>query len=143
MHKTLLSSTSVSLIKGDNILLSRRKDTGWMDGFLCIPGGHIELGETPRQAALRELKEELDIDLNIDDLEFVCVATRNSSTNIYIDYEFMIRGKEYNYKNNEPECCSELTWVDLNNLPEDVVPDFRDIINRAIVGKEKYLEIGF
>lgn len=33
-------------------------------------GGHIEDGETPEQALIRELKEELNIDLSPDDFTF-------------------------------------------------------------------------
>jgi 8-oxo-dGTP diphosphatase len=37
--------------------------------FFLAPGGKIEKGETPKQALVRELKEEVDIDVFEDDLE--------------------------------------------------------------------------
>jgi 8-oxo-dGTP diphosphatase len=33
-------------------------------GIWDIPGGHLETGETPEQCIVREMKEEMDIDLN-------------------------------------------------------------------------------
>jgi nucleoside triphosphatase len=39
-------------------------------GQYCIPGGHIEVGETIEQAVVREVKEETGLD--VYDLEFVC-----------------------------------------------------------------------
>ena len=33
-----------------------------------IPGGYVEVGETPRQTCLRELKEELGIDVTVGEL---------------------------------------------------------------------------
>jgi 8-oxo-dGTP diphosphatase len=143
MSLSVLSSVNVSLLKGDKILLSRRANTGWMDSSLCIPGGHVEVGETPRQAAIRELKEELGADVDVVDLEFVCVAARNTKPNQYVAYEFVIRDKDTKFENAEPDKCSELIWVDVNSLPDDVISDFREIITQSIVGGKKYLEIGF
>lgn len=46
------------------VLLQRRGDSGkW--GF---PGGAIELGETPEMAAIREVKEETGLDVEVSDL---------------------------------------------------------------------------
>jgi 8-oxo-dGTP diphosphatase len=39
--------------------------------FFLAPGGKIEKGETPKQALVRELKEEFDIDVIESDLEFL------------------------------------------------------------------------
>jgi ADP-ribose pyrophosphatase YjhB (NUDIX family) len=53
------------------ILLVKRNvapKTGWW----CLPGGFMELGETPEKAALRELQEETGIRGRIDRLLGVC-----------------------------------------------------------------------
>ena len=36
--------------------------------FFCLPGGHIELGEDTDMAILREMREELDFEVNIQRL---------------------------------------------------------------------------
>lgn len=141
MSFSVLPSVNVAIINGHKILLSRRANTGWMDGYLCIPGGHVEANETPRQAAIRELEEELDVKIKVDDLEFVCVAARDTKPNQYVAYEFAIRDKNIKFKNAEPESCSELVWVEVKDLPKDVIPAFRDIINQAIIGGKRYLEL--
>lgn len=41
-------------------------------GWWCLPGGFMELGETPRGAALRELLEETGLQGRIDRLIGVC-----------------------------------------------------------------------
>lgn len=46
------------------ILLLERIENGTPTGKYCLPGGHVELGETPREAALRELQEETGIILD-------------------------------------------------------------------------------
>jgi nucleoside triphosphatase len=45
------------------------KSPKW-DGAYCIPGGHVELGETLEQALVREIKEETNLD--VFDIEFLC-----------------------------------------------------------------------
>ena len=50
----------------DKILLIHR----WKDGqeYFVIPGGTIEPGEKPLEAALREMKEEIDLTFSADQL---------------------------------------------------------------------------
>lgn len=50
------------IIKDDKILLIN-KVSGPYDGKLDLPGGTIEFGETPQDALIRELKEEVGIKL--------------------------------------------------------------------------------
>ncbi len=44
----------------EGLLLGRRRGGGW-----CIPCGHVEWDESIRQAAVREMKEELGIDIQL------------------------------------------------------------------------------
>ncbi len=49
----------VIVIKDGKILIGERKD----NGQVCGPGGHIEVGETPEDAAIRETREEFGINV--------------------------------------------------------------------------------
>jgi 8-oxo-dGTP pyrophosphatase MutT (NUDIX family) len=143
MKHFVTPSVNVFVINGTKVLLGRRVNTGWMDGNLCPPGGHVEKGETPIIAAVREIEEELGVAVKPEDLEFMCVAARNTSPTEYVAYEFIIRDKNYQFKNTEPEKCSELVWVDLDNLPVDVIGHFERVIKEGIIGKKPYLELGY
>lgn len=50
----------VICVKDGKILVGVRKE-GFASGLVCGPGGHIESGETPEQAAIRETQEEFGI----------------------------------------------------------------------------------
>lgn len=47
--------------QGELLLVRRSVEPGI--GEWCLPGGFIEIGETPQEAVARELKEELGIDI--------------------------------------------------------------------------------
>ncbi len=49
------------LNRGQEYLMIRRAEGVPKPGCWCFPGGHVENGETPRQAVGRELYEELGI----------------------------------------------------------------------------------
>ena len=44
----------IVFIKGSQVLLSFRQNTEFLDLQWSLPGGRIELGETPKVSALRE-----------------------------------------------------------------------------------------
>ncbi len=57
--KALPTGCGVIVVKDGMILVGERKDSG----LLCGPGGHIEVGETPEEAAIRETREEFGINI--------------------------------------------------------------------------------
>mgnify|MGYP005768429315 CR=1 FL=1 len=57
----------------------------------CLPGGHVEIGESTKQAMLREMREELKIDVEIIDL--FCI-----NENIYITDGKVNQEINYYYK---------------------------------------------
>jgi 8-oxo-dGTP diphosphatase len=59
-------ASAVALIDGDGrVLLAQRPPGKHLAGLWEFPGGKIEAGETPEQALVRELKEELGIDISV------------------------------------------------------------------------------
>ena len=64
------------LIKDGKILLSRRFNTGYEDGKYGLPAGHGEYGETMREGTAREAREEIGIDIDPKDLEFILTQHR-------------------------------------------------------------------
>ena len=65
----LLLVSAVALIDRDGRVLVQQRASGALQGLWEFPGGKIEAGETPAQALIRELREELGIDV-----EAACLA---------------------------------------------------------------------
>jgi ADP-ribose pyrophosphatase YjhB (NUDIX family) len=55
---------SIAVFEGDSVLLVQRARAPWC-GVWSLPGGNLETGELPRDAALRELLEETGIAADI------------------------------------------------------------------------------
>jgi A/G-specific adenine glycosylase len=53
------------VIKGDRILITQRKPDGLLGGLWEFPGGKIKKGEKAEAACVREIKEEVNLKINI------------------------------------------------------------------------------
>jgi 8-oxo-dGTP diphosphatase len=53
------------IIEEGRVLLARHFDLTIHEAYWCMPGGGVEAGETPEQAAIRELKEETNLDIRL------------------------------------------------------------------------------
>lgn len=106
------------------VLLQLRQNTGWMDNHWDLAScGHVEKNETLKQAAIRESKEELNIDIYKDDLEMVGIQHNFiESKGIYYCFYFKVNNFRGDIKIGEPEKCSELKWFDVNDLPDNIIP---------------------
>ena len=68
----------IFFLRGERVLLLRRYNTGYQDGRYSVVAGHVDGGETVTRAAVREAKEEVDVDLQPENLRVVGVMHRNS-----------------------------------------------------------------
>ncbi len=70
---------AVALLDGDNrVLLARRPEGKALAGMWEFPGGKVEPGETPESALVRELAEELAIDITES-----CLAPLTFASHVY------------------------------------------------------------
>ncbi len=65
--KTVLVAAGVLLEEG-RVLLTQRKSGSHLEGMWEFPGGKAEAGEDPKDALVRELREELGIETAVDDI---------------------------------------------------------------------------
>ncbi|WP_306336867.1 trifunctional class I SAM-dependent methyltransferase/NUDIX hydrolase/VOC family protein [Streptomyces sp. KL118A] len=111
------------LRRGDEVLLARRAGTGYGDGLLHLPSGHVEDGEDVRAAVIREAREELGLDLAPADLRMEAVVQhRGPGEAPRIGWFFSAEhGAGGEPVNAEPDKCAELVWHPLSALPHDMV----------------------
>jgi len=119
-HK-IISAVHLILEKDGQILLLRRKDTGFQDGNYNLVAGHIDAGEPAKLAMIREAKEEAKIDIHNDQLEIIHVMHRKGEDNERVD--FFMRAKSWlgEPENGELDKCDDLSWFLLDELPDNTV----------------------
>ena len=77
---------AVALVDADGrVLLARRPSGKAMAGLWEFPGGKLAAGETPEQALIRELREELGIDT-----EQSCLAPLAFASHGYDDFHLLM-----------------------------------------------------
>lgn len=109
------------LIQDNEILLMKRKNTGYEDGKYGSIGGHLEKDEDFKDSLIRETKEEINIDLKKEDLTFVCMIHGKDLTDNYVSIFFSCDKYSGDIKNNEIDKCSELKWFKLDSLPPNII----------------------
>jgi 8-oxo-dGTP diphosphatase len=103
------------ITNGDRILVTKRKQGSFMAGLWEFPGGKVEAGEKPREALMREIKEELAIEIEIDELFYAKqhvydLGTKKRQVKLFF-YEARMTGGSI-------ECmgCEEYRWVTKKEL---------------------------
>lgn len=142
MKKSAVILPIINIDGVDSILFEVRTDELSLNpGEICFPGGRIEDGETPKEAAIRECNEE--IGLSFDNIDVMTeLDTFVSNTNMII-YPFLacIKG-DYKFSINESEVKEILTipleylvsmepvsvYNKLITIPSDDFP-FENILN--------------
>lgn len=71
MKQIKLQTAGLVVLKGGKLLLAFSKNKkAWY-----LPGGKVDASETPEEAILREIKEELDVSLDPNLVKFYCHIT--------------------------------------------------------------------
>lgn len=113
------------------VLLLRRKGSGYRDGELSLPAGHLEGDEDAVCGLRRELREELVIEAGRCELALVMHRRRETpGDDEYVDLFFDVTEWAGEPVIGEPDKCGELVWMCLDELRGDVV-DYIAVALRA------------
>ena len=101
-------SCGTIIIENNKVLLIQQTDNAW--GF---PKGHVENNETEQETAIRETKEETNLDVEI-------ISNKKYITNYKINNEidkeviFFLAKKTSDKIKKQDEEIKNIKWVDLN-----------------------------
>jgi 8-oxo-dGTP diphosphatase len=138
----------VILREEDKVAMVLRRNTGWMDGQYGVPAGKVEYDETLTEGAMREAKEEAGVSIKLADLKHVhtchrhAIADKKDLFMDWIDVYFEVDSWQGEPHNAEPEKSERLDWLDINNLPKNIVPSQRAALISIAKG-EQYSEFGW
>lgn len=124
------------------VLLAKRQNTGYMDGKWDFAGsGHVDEGETATEALIREAKEELGITIKQQAVRFAYLLHRlgKQGRRTYYDISFFVEEYSGQPYIAEPEKCSGLEWFDTEQLPEEMIPIRKELLEACLKG-ERYGE---
>ena len=91
-------------------------------GHWDFPKGHVEDGETEIQTAIREVKEETNIDVEVDEAYRYTVEYSPKEDVIKEVVFFLAKNINYN-KNAQVEEVSEVKWFKLEEALEKITYD--------------------
>ncbi len=111
------------LCRGDRVpLCHRHPDRSWYPDGWDLPGGHVEDGELPRHALLREMHEELGIGITAPTEPIAHVVGLDFRTDIWLIDTWT--GEPVNLV---PEEYDELRWFNLDHASQLHLADPRMI----------------
>ena len=117
-----VDTVAVLVVKDGKILCGKRRDG---EG-ICGPGGHIESGETPDNAIIREALEEF----NIIPLSFIPIGTQTSSTGLYHTTKIYLATDFYGEPKADGEEMLDEEWLSMSELNKrELFKPFADSID--------------
>jgi len=141
MRATFPVTVHLFFFRENQILLSRRYNTGFRDGEYSVPAGHLDGAETVIAAAAREAEEEIGVQIEPRETVFSSVMHRIEGDE-RVDFFVHVQKWKGEPFNAEPDKCDDLCWVDIDHLPSNLVPYVRQALRNHLSGIQ-FDEYGF
>lgn len=130
MEKVERRAVRVYVIENNKVVAIKYKEGNRKSGYYDIPGGKIEQGESSKQTAIREVKEETGLD--ISKLKNKGIMTLEYPDRIYyfdILFTNKYKGETQEFEENTSE------WIDINELLKS-----DKVLSDTIILKQPYLK---
>ena len=111
MNKTIREAVRCFLVKDNKVVVIKYKSGNIKEGYYDIPGGKIEKGETPEEAAIREMKEETGIKVKkLKSKGKMIIEYPKRIFNLTIFFSDECEGEPQEFEENTSE------WIDIEEL---------------------------
>ena len=117
--------THVALFRQGRVFLLRRAQTGFLDGFFTLPGGHQQADEGVTEAAAREVREETGV--RVRRLAPLAVMPYRYGVERGVNFVFQALDYDGVPEIGEPDLFDEAAWA----LPTDLPRPRPDWLPRA------------
>lgn len=134
MNNIVRVGIGVMVLKDNKVLLghrlAKRKDTGGIQEPDCwsLPGGKQEMFETMFEGAIREVKEETNLDLDIEQLELFGASDDIATDRHFVTLQIIAKSSSGELITMEPDKEDKWEWFDINELPQNVYSPSRKFI---------------
>lgn len=117
-HKNPVPTVDVIVQRSNRILLVKRKKDPFKDK-LALPGGFVNENETVEDAALREIKEETSLSIELKEILGVYSDPKRDPRGQIMSVVFI--GEDTN--NDKPQAIAgddakEIQWIDINSIDD-------------------------
>lgn len=125
--RTILVTAGV-IIRNKRVLVTQRRKQALRGLLWEFPGGKVREGEDPRKALQRELKEELDVEVEAGKILETVFHT-------YPEYPILLLAYRCRIKQGIPKPigCQDLRWVRLEELSELALPPADEPIRKHLI----------
>ena len=104
------------------VLLQRRSKNKTYPNKLSITAGHVDKDEKEIDAALREIFEEIGLNITKEDLKFITIYKNLQDKNNCFSYNYLLKtNKKINDMTMQKEEVSELMYIQIDELLKRVL----------------------
>jgi 8-oxo-dGTP diphosphatase len=128
--------TAAAMVRSGKVLIEQRQAGSHMEYKWEFPGGKLEPDETPEECIIREIKEELDLEIEVIDIYKVVKFKFEEKDILLLCYLCKILKGE-----GKALECNDFRWVGSEQLASfDFVPADVPIVEKLIRDKKLFLE---
>lgn len=128
--------TAAAMVRNGKVLIAQREVGSHMELRWEFPGGKLEPDETPEECIVREIKEELDMDIEVIDIYKVVKFNYEEKDILLLCYLCgILKGEGKTIE------CNDFKWVRRDELANyDFVPADLQIVEKLMKDEKLFWE---